>query len=288
MVLRPMVTVPVGALAADAAAFGLDSGARVGLAGAQAVTSSDTRTRRAPQYAARATMGWRGRDAVWNATFMSPSASRGGGAAAAPTPGPPGACAAVGSVRVGLLRPSSHRDGRPAGVGRALTPRTAQPRGQRIVRLLRVPRRRSEIAARAPAPLLVERGQLTSANMPLVTQVVAFERLRARAQDLAGVAVVVQHGAEPELLDGADAQAHRAAVVAADHRDAALGDGLVLEDAAPVDPDFRQGSPRAALHADLALLADHVDAVVDRLVAREWGIGGEAEQRGARAEQRRQ
>jgi hypothetical protein len=86
------------------------------------------------------------------------------------------------------------------------------------------------------------------------------------AKNLPGFDVVFHHCRHAVLLDRADLHADPTAQVARHDRAAALEDQFVLFHAAVPDFLWHQGAAGAAVHADLADLAEFVDAVVNRLV----------------------
>ena len=124
----------------------------------------------------------------------------------------------------------------------------------------------------------LEDGEFAGAEVALAFQVVPFEVVGALAEDLTGGGVVLHDVLEAILLDRADLHAHATAEVAGHDRTAALEVELVLLDSAPPDLVAHQGAAGAAVHADLAHLAEGVDAVVDGLVIGDVGVGGDHHQ----------
>ena len=104
-------------------------------------------------------------------------------------------------------------------------------------------------------------------------QRVAFQVIGPLAKDLPGFDVVLHHCRHAVLLDRADLHADTTAQVARHDWAAALEDQLVLFHAAVPDFLWHQGAAGAAVHADLADLAEFVDAVVNRLVMGHVRVG---------------
>src|SRR5262245_48431425 len=114
--------------------------------------------------------------------------------------------------------------------------------------------------------------QLARAKVPFILQRVAFQVIGPLAKDLPGFDVVLHHCRHAILLDWADLHADTAAQVARHDWAAALEDQFVLFHAAVPDFLWHQGTAGAAVHADLADLAEVVDAVVNRLVIGHIGV----------------
>ena len=108
----------------------------------------------------------------------------------------------------------------------------------------------------------------------------------ALAQHLSGGGIVLHDGGHAVLLDGADLHADAAAQVAGHYGAAALEVELVLLDTAPPDLVAHQSAARAAVHADLADLAESVDTVVHRRVVLYVRVGGDDHQAAAGADVR--
>ena len=134
--------------------------------------------------------------------------------------------------------------------------------------------------------LAVEDRKFAGAEVALALELVAFQVVGALAQHLAGHGVVLHHRGHPVLLDGADLHADAAAQVAGHYGPAALEVQLVLFDAPPPDLVAHQGAARAAVDADLADLAESVDAVIDRFIVADVGIGGDDHEPAAGADVR--
>src|SRR5438093_10182167 len=84
---------------------------------------------------------------------------------------------------------------------------------------------------------------------------------------------IFHHRLHTVLLNRADLHADSTAQVARHDRAAALEDQLVLFDASVPDLLGHQGTAGTALHADLADLAEFVDAIVNRLVVGHLRVG---------------
>ena len=136
--------------------------------------------------------------------------------------------------------------------------------------------------------LAVELRQAARAEVALVAQFVALEVVGALAQHFAGVDVVLHNGGGAVLLYRADLHADAAAFVARHNGAAAVVDELVLFGAAPPDLFLDQRAAGAAVHADLADLAELVQPVVHRLIVGYGGVGGNHREAGPGAEVRRQ
>ncbi len=106
-------------------------------------------------------------------------------------------------------------------------------------------------------------------------KLIAFEIVGAFAQDLAGFGVVLHHSLHSILLDGADLHADAAAQVSGHDGTAALEVELVLFQSPPPDLIAHQGAAGAAVHADLAHLAEGMNPVVHRRVIGDFGVSGD-------------
>src|SRR5262245_54162178 len=112
----------------------------------------------------------------------------------------------------------------------------------------------------------VKDGQLAWSEVPFIVQRVAFQVVGSLAKNLPGFDVVLHHCRHAVLLDRADLHADPTAQVARHDWAATLEDQFVLFHAAVPDFLWHQGTAGAAVHTDLADLAEFVDAVVNRLV----------------------
>src|SRR5215475_10410986 len=119
----------------------------------------------------------------------------------------------------------------------------------------------------------VKDGQLAWAEVPLIVQRVAFQVVGPLAKNLPGFDVVLHYCRHAVLLDRTDLHADPTAQVACHDWAATLEDQFVLFHAAVPDFLWHQGAAGAAVHADLADLAEFVDAVVNRLVIGHISIG---------------
>src|SRR5262245_26621666 len=115
--------------------------------------------------------------------------------------------------------------------------------------------------------------QLAWAEVPFIIQRVAFQVIGTLAQNLAGFDVVLHHCRHAILLNRADLHADPTAQIARHDRAAALEDQFVLFHAAVPDFLWHQGAAGAAVHADLADLAEFVNAIVNRLVIGHISVG---------------